>query len=121
MYILAYRKMYELMPHKLTVHLPRERSLPRGGLSSLLLCPSQNENNNKEQLWVRGFPLLVNLLGTSKTPTSSSVMNTKVGQETPARCHAQEWSGFIIADKLMHVYNLLSDQLRFSAKRDGCM
>ncbi len=103
--------MYELMPHKLTVNLPRERSMPRGGLSSLLLCLSQDEYSNKDGLGVGGFPLLVNLLGTSKTLTSSYVINTKVRQETPARCHAKEWSGFIIADKLMPIYNLWFDHL----------
>ncbi len=113
--------MYALMPHKLIVHLPSERSLPRGGLFSLLLCPSQAEYSNKDGLGVWCFPLLIHLLGTSKTSTSSYVINTKVRQETPARCHAKEWSEFIIADKLMHVYYLLSDQLRFSAKKDGCM
>ncbi len=79
MYILAYRKMYELMPYKLTVNLPSERSLPRGGLASLPLCSLQDEYSNKDGLGVGGFPLLVNPLGTSKTPTSSSVMNTEKG------------------------------------------
>ncbi len=79
MYILAYRKMYELIPYKLTVNLTSELGLPRGGLSSLLLCSLQDEYSNKDGLGVGGFPLLVNLLGTSKPPTFSSVINTKGG------------------------------------------
>ncbi len=61
--------MYDLIPYKLTVHLPSERSLLRGGLFSLLLCSSQDEYNTKDGLGVGGFPLLVSLLGTSKTST----------------------------------------------------
>ncbi len=48
-------------------------------------------------------------------------MNTEREEGTLARCHAKEGLEFVISDKLMQIYNLLFDQLRFSAKQDDCM